>query len=159
MAGKKIFSFLICLSFPLVIGSIAGFLTRYEVDGTWFNLLKKPSFNPPNWLFAPVWTTLYILMGIGLFLIWNNSSGKIRKKAVFIFSLQMFLNFCWSVLFFYSQLIFASVIDIILLWICICWMILVFKQIKPVAGYLQVPYLAWVSFASVLDISIWILNR
>lgn len=159
MTGKKILSFLICLFIPLLIGSFAGFITRYEVDGSWFNLLKKPSFNPPNWLFGPVWTTLYILMGIGLFLIWNNSSGEIRKKAVLVFSLQLVLNFCWSVLFFYSKMIFASVIDIILLWICICWMIFLFKQIKPTAGYLQLPYLAWVSFASVLDISIWILNR
>ena len=159
MKRKKLLTFLICISIPLLVGGISGVLTKYEVDGTWFNLLRKPSFNPPNWLFAPVWTTLYLLMGIGLYLVWNTASGEIRKKAVLVFSVQLLLNFFWSILFFYAHRVLASVIDILLLWICICWMVLVFKQIKPIAGYLQLPYLAWVSFATVLDISIWVLNR
>jgi benzodiazapine receptor len=159
MRGKKILPFFICLFIPLLVGSFSGFLTRYEVNGTWFHLLKKPFFNPPNWLFAPVWTSLYLLMGVSLFIVWNNSSGVLRKRAVFVFSLQFFLNFCWSILFFYFHMLSASVIDIILLWMCIFWLISEFKEIKPIAGYLQLPYLLWVSFASVLDYSIWLLNR
>lgn len=158
MKNKKNLSFLICLLIPLIVGSFSGFITRYEVDGTWFNLLKKPSFNPPNWVFAPVWTTLYTLMGISLYIIWMNSFGEIRKKAVFVFSLQLLLNFLWSILFFYSHLILYGLFDIILLWICICWMIIKFTGIKPIAAYLQIPYLAWVGFASALNISILLLN-
>lgn len=159
MSGKKIVSFIACLLIPMLIGFFSSFLTRFEVDGTWFNLLKKPYFNPPNWLFAPVWTTLFLLMGIGLYFIWNSGFVEIRKKAILVFSIQLFLNFCWSILFFYSHLILASVIDILLLWISICYMIILFRRIKPIAGYLQIPYLAWVTFASVLDISIWFLNK
>jgi translocator protein len=159
MRSKKILSFLICLIIPLLIGGVSGFITRYEVDGTWFNLLQKPSFNPPNWLFGPVWTTLYVLMGIGLYICWNNSTGELRRKAVLVFSIQMLLNFLWSIFFFYAHMILLSVIDILVLWICILWMIRVFKNIKPIAGYLQLPYLAWVTFASVLDISIYLLNN
>lgn len=159
MTGKKILSFIICILIPLLTGGISGFITRMEVNGTWFNLLKKPFFNPPNWLFGPVWISLYFLMGIGLYLIWENSCGNIRKKAILIFSIQLFLNFCWSLLFFYFQMILLSVIDILLLWVFIFLMFKKFRKIKPIAGYLQLPYLAWVSFASILDISIWFLNR
>jgi benzodiazapine receptor len=159
MKGKKIGLFIICILIPIAIGAISGFITRNEMgNGGWFDSLTKPSFNPPNAVFGPVWTTLYLLMGISLYLIWNTPDNN-RTKALFIFALQLFFNFWWSLLFFYFHLLFASVIDIIALWICIIWMIIVFKRMKPLAAYLQLPYLAWVSFASALDISIWMLNR
>jgi benzodiazapine receptor len=159
MNGKKIAQLIICILIPLAIGAISGFITRNEMEnGGWFDSLIKPSFNPPNAVFAPVWTTLYILMGISLCMIWN-ATDDIREKALLIFSLQLFFNFWWSILFFHFHLLLASVIDILALWICIIWMIVAFRKIKPVAGYLQLPYLAWVSFASLLNISIWMLNR
>jgi benzodiazapine receptor len=160
MTGKKIVQLIICMLIPLLTGIIAGFITRNEmVNSGWFDLLNKPSFNPPDAVFGPVWTILYLLMGISLYMIWNSAATDHRKKALFIFGLQLFLNFCWSILFFYLHMVFGSVINILVLWICIIWMIIAFKKIKPVAGYLQLPYLAWVSFASVLDISIFIINN
>jgi benzodiazapine receptor len=156
MKGKKIILFIVSILIPLAIGSISGLITRNEMEqGGWFDSLLKPSFNPPNTVFAPVWITLYTLMGISLYLIWNGAEGK---KGLIIFGVQLFFNFWWSILFFHFHLLLASVIDIILLWVCIIWMILAFKEIKPVAGYLQLPYLVWVSFAGVLNISIWMLN-
>ncbi len=159
MNKKNILQLISCILIPLLIGGVSGYITRNEVgDGAWFNSLIKPSFNPPNAVFGPVWTALYILMGISSYLIWSNSNGEKRKKAMLIFGLQLFLNFWWSILFFYFHQLLFSVIDIVVLWGCILWMIVVFKKIKPLAAYLQLPYLAWVTFASVLDISIWLLN-
>jgi benzodiazapine receptor len=159
MKAKKIGQLISCILIPIVIGGTSGFITRNEIrNGSWFDLLLKPTFNPPNLVFGPVWTTLYILMGISLYLIWNTNDEN-RKKALFIFGLQLFFNFWWSMLFFYFHLLFASVIDILALWICIIWMIVVFKKIKPAAAYLQLPYLAWITFAMALDVSIWMLNH
>lgn len=158
MKGKKIVRLIICILIPIAIGTIAGLITRDEMEnGGWFDSLIKPSFNPPNAVFGPVWTTLYTLMGISLYLIWNVNDNN-REKALLIFGLQLFFNFWWSILFFHFHLLLASVIDILVLWISIIWMIVAFKRIKPAAGYLQLPYLIWVCFASVLDISIWLLN-
>jgi benzodiazapine receptor len=160
MKGKKVIQLIICILIPLLTGGIAGFITRNEmVNSGWFDLLNKPSFNPPDAVFGPVWTILYLLMGISLYMIWDSAANDHRKKALLVFGLQLFLNFCWSILFFYLHMVFGSVINILVLWICIIWMIISFKRIKPVAGYLQLPYLAWVSFASVLDISIFIINN
>ena len=160
MKWKNTFQLIVCILIPLLIGGLSGFITRNEMgNGTWFGSLVKPSFNPPNYVFGPVWTTLYILMGISLYLVWTNSVDYIRKKAVFIFGLQLFFNFWWSILFFKFHMLAASVADILALWITIIWMIREFKKIKSITAYLQFPYLAWVSFASVLNASIWLLNR
>lgn len=159
MKAKKIVQLIGCILVPLIIGAISGFFTRNEiVSGSWFEYLNKPFFNPPNYVFGPVWTVLYILMGVSLFLIWR-SEATTKKKALFVFGLQLFLNFWWSILFFCFHLIFVSIVDILFLWACIIWMIVLFKKIHPLAAYLQIPYFAWVSFASLLDISIWIMNR
>lgn len=159
MKGKKIIHLIICILIPVAIGAISGFITKNEMgNGSWFDALIKPSFNPPNSIFGPVWTTLYILMGISLYLITSSSEGNNRKKAVLIFCLQLFFNFWWSILFFKFHMLFASVADILAVWISVTWMIIAFKKIKPVAAYLQFPYIAWVSFASVLNIAIAFLN-
>ncbi len=158
MTLKQLPTLLICIAIPLVIGSISGFATAREVGG-WFRLLQKPTFNPPSYLFAPVWTTLYALMGISLYLIWSSPKNAARSKALQIFSLQLFLNFSWSILFFSFHLLFVAVLDILLLWLSIFYMIVLFKKIKPLAAYLNVPYLLWVSFATVLNIAIWWLNK
>lgn len=158
MKAKRIIQLITCILIPLFIGGISGYLTADESNGTWYTSLNKPSFNPPNKVFGPVWSVLYILMGISLYLVWINSNGGLRKKAITLFGIQLFLNFWWSILFFHFHFILASVIDIVVLWFCILWMILVFHQIKPISGYLQVPYIIWVSFASMLNISIWLLN-
>lgn len=152
---KLIFS----LVLPLAIGGASGYLVSGEMNGNWFNTLAKPAFNPPNYLFGPVWTALYILMGVSLFLIWNTPKTALRQKALIVFGVQLFFNFWWSILFFSLHKIFLSVIDILLIWFLIIFMITLFKKVKPVAAYLQIPYLLWVTFATVLDISICYLNR
>jgi benzodiazapine receptor len=152
---KLIFSLVI----PLTIGGVSGYLVKNQMNGEWFNTLAKPSFNPPNYLFGPVWTELYVLMGVSMFLIWNTPKNELRQKALTVFGVQLFLNFWWSNLFFSFHTIFLSVVDILLMWFLIIYMITLFKKIKPVAAYLQLPYLFWVTFATVLNISIWYLNR
>jgi tryptophan-rich sensory protein len=157
MNTRKIFTALICISIPILVGAVAGIATATGVD-SWYADLNKPSFNPPNWVFAPVWTTLYTLMGVSLFMIVNRAKGRDRLLAVGVFTIQLLFNFAWSFLFFYFHWIGIALIDIIVLWISIAWMIHVFRKIYPAAGYLQVPYLFWVSFATVLNASIWLLN-
>jgi len=152
---KLIFS----LALPLAIGGISSYLVRNEMDGDWFNTLAKPPFNPPSYLFGSVWTALYILMGVSMFLIWNTPKTKLRQKALAIFGIQLFFNFWWSILFFSFHTIFLSVVNILVMWFLIIFMITLFKKIKPVTAYLQIPYLLWVTFATVLNISIWYLNR
>jgi len=152
------FKLVVSLALPLGLGSIARILTTKEIAG-WYALLNKPSFNPPSYLFGPVWTALYVLMGVSMFLIWNTPKTGLRQKALAIFGIQLFFNFWWSISFFFFHAVFLSVIDILIMWFLIIYMILLFKKIKPVAAYLQIPYLIWVTFATVLNISILYLNR
>jgi tryptophan-rich sensory protein len=154
---KKALVFILCLALPLAVGSLSGFATVTGID-SWYSTVNKPSFNPPNWLFAPVWTTLYALMGLSLYLVWQSPESQIRKNALIIFGIQLFLNFCWSFLFFYFESPGLAVIEIVFLWVSILMMIFYFIKVKPLAGYLQIPYLLWVSFASILNASIWYLN-
>lgn len=153
----NITALIVCLTIPLSVGGISAFATASSVK-TWFVTLQKPSFNPPNRLFAPVWTVLYILMGVSLYLIWQLPPAEMRTNAITIFAIQLLLNFAWSFIFFYFRKITPALIDIILLWIAIIGMITVFFQLSPVAAYLQIPYLLWVSFATVLNGAIRKLN-
>ncbi len=148
---------ILCISIPLLVGGISGFATATSITD-WYVNINKPSFNPPNYLFGPVWTTLYILMGISLFMIVQSSNSELRKKALIIFSIQLFLNFCWSFIFFKFQLLGVAFVEIILMWISILTMIILFYEINKNAALMQIPYLLWVSFASVLNGSIWFLN-
>lgn len=147
----------LCIILTLSIGSISGVATASGIN-TWFYDLNKPFFNPPSYLFGPVWTFLYILMGVSLFLILQTQKKYLLKKAVTIFTIQLVLNFLWSFIFFKFQLLGASFIEIMILWICILQMILVFYKINKMAAFMQIPYLMWVSFASVLNGAIWWLN-
>ena len=150
--------FLISILLPLSLGAIAGMFTSQSVP-EWYATLNRPSFNPPNWIFGPVWTTLYILMGISFFLIWKQEASKVRKRAILIFLLQLLLNIAWSFIFFYFNMIGLALVEIILLWISIVMMLVVFYKIKPIASYINIPYLLWVTFATVLNASYYFLNR
>lgn len=141
---RLIFSILICL----LAGAIGSIFTANTIP-TWYAGLVKPSFNPPNWIFMPVWTTLYILMGIALYYAW-----KARK----IFYVQLGLNMLWSILFFGLRNPLFALIDIILLWFAIFLTMLNFYKISKKAFYLMVPYLLWVSFAAALNLFIVTLN-
>jgi benzodiazapine receptor len=154
---RKIFLFIVCLVVPLTIGAISGIANSSGLKDWYFNL-NKPSFNPPNYLFGPVWSFLYLLMGVSFYLILQETKSPIRKKAISIFILQLFLNFLWSFLFFKFQLLGLAFIEILLIWLSILWMILEFKKLNKTAAYLQIPYLLWVSFASLLNGTIWWIN-
>lgn len=154
---NKYFKLALCITLPLLVGGISGFATANSIND-WYLHINKPSFNPPNYLFGPVWTTLYILMGISFYMILQKASHEIRKKAVNIFSIQLLLNFCWSFIFFNFQLPGFAFIEIIMMWISILMMIINFYKINKTAALLQIPYLMWVSFASILNGSIWYLN-
>lgn len=152
--GKLIISIVL----PLALGAIAGMFTSQSVP-EWYETLNRPTFNPPNWIFGPVWSTLYVIMGISLFLIWKQEVSKERNFAILIFLIQLLLNFGWSFIFFYFNMIGFALIEIILLWFSIIIMLLLFYKIKPIASYINIPYLLWVTFATVLNASYYFLNK
>jgi tryptophan-rich sensory protein len=152
--GKLVASLLL----PLAIGGIAGIFTSEAIPG-WYATLYQPSFNPPNWVFGPVWTTLYIILGISLFMIWKLEAGKQRKQAILIFMAQLLLNFGWSFFFFYFKMIGVALLDIFALWIMIIVMLVHFYKLKPIAAYINIPYLVWVTFATALNLAYFFLNR
>jgi len=149
---------IISILVPLLVGAISGFFTSSGVNG-WYATANKPWFNPPNWIFAPVWTALYILMGIALFLVWKSGAEKtIKQTAIILFAIQLTLNFFWSFIFFKLQLPGWAFAEIILMWITIFITILWFGKISSAAAWLLVPYICWVSFASILNYAVWKLN-
>ena len=158
MKANQIIKLVTSLLLPLAIGGIAGVFTREAIPG-WYASLNQPSFNPPNFVFGPVWSTLYIIMGISLFLIWKLPASKQRNQAILIFMVQLFLNFCWSFIFFYFKMIGLALLDILVLWITIIFMLVRFYVIKPVAAYINIPYLLWVTFATALNMAYFFLNR
>lgn len=144
----------------LAIGYFSGMVTRSSI-ATWYPTLIKPSFNPPNWIFAPVWSMLYVMMGVAAGMVWNKIEfdKEVVKKALMVFSVQLALNALWSFLFFGLMNPMLAGLEIIILWLMIYETYLQFAKINKIAGYLLLPYLAWVSFATVLNVSIWWLNR
>lgn len=147
---------IISLLLPQVAGGLGAFFTLSSVQ-SWFLTLNKPSWNPPSWLFGPVWTTLYVLMGIACFLIWK-SNHPLKKQALTLYFLQLVLNFLWSPAFFGAQNPLLGLVVILPMWACILACILTFRQINTWAAALLVPYLLWVTFATALNASIWSLN-
>ena len=143
---------------PLVVGGLSGFATAKGVE-TWYPTLIKPSFNPPAWIFGPVWTVLYILMGVAAFLVWRQGlEADGVKRALALFLVQLGLNGLWSILFFGLQRPGWALVEIVVLWVAIVVTLRAFWRVSPAAGWLLVPYLAWVSFATVLNGSLWMLN-
>lgn len=139
----------------------AGLLgTLFTLDSitTWYQFLNKPEFSPPNWLFGPVWTLLYTLMGISIFLIYEAKTSQPKTLAYTFFGIQLGLNALWSIIFFGLQQPVIAFINIILMWIFIILSIIYFYKINKTASLLLIPYLAWVSFASVLNYFIIALN-
>lgn len=149
---------LISIAIPLLVGFIGSFFTSVSVK-TWYPTLAKPFFNPPNWLFAPVWTTLFILIGISFYLVWSKGFGNNKFLVIGIFAINLLLNLSWSLLFFSLKNPFLAFVDIIILWLVILGNILVFYNISKPAGILLIPYFLWVSFATVLNYYIYVLNR
>ena len=157
---NKITRILVVVVTCLAIGYFSGMVTRSAIT-TWYPTLVKPSFNPPNWIFAPVWSMLYIMMGVAAGLVWNriNHKKEVVKNALIFFAVQLGLNALWSFLFFGLKNPMLAGIEIVILWLMIYETYTKFAKINSIAGYLLLPYLLWVSFAMVLNGSIWWLNR
>ena len=149
----------VSIAVPVVVGGLSGFATASGVE-TWYPTLIKPSFNPPSWVFGPVWTVLYILMGVAAFLVWRKGlETEGVKRALALFAVQLALNGLWSILFFGLQQPGLAFGEILILWLAIVLTFRAFRTVEPAAGWLLIPYLAWVSFAAVLNGSLWMLNR
>ena len=147
---------IVSLLLPQIAGGLGAFFTLSSVQ-SWYATLNKPSWNPPSWLFGPVWTTLYVLMGIACFLIWKSEYPR-KKQVLTLYFLQLFLNFLWSPAFFGAQNPMLGIFVILPLWGCILACIFFFRKINTWAAVLMIPYLIWVSFATVLNATIWWLN-
>ncbi len=151
---KLVVSIVICQTAG-IIGSL--FTTPYIP--TWYATLVKPDFNPPSWVFGPVWTTLYLLMGIALFLVWKNGfKNKNVPVAMAIFGVQLILNTAWSIIFFRLQNPGLAFIEMVFLWASILASMIYFYKVSKIASWLLLPYILWVSFAGVLNMNIWLLN-
>ena len=150
------------LIIAIVVSELAGIVgSVFTVSAipNWYAGLVKPALNPPSWVFGPVWTTLYALMGVAAFLVWKNDwEKKAVKTTLGVFGIQLFLNATWSIIFFGLHNPGWASVDIVALWLAIVWTMVVFSKISKPAAYLLVPYLLWVSFASYLNYSIWVLN-
>lgn len=156
----RTFKILVMIVTCVVIGAVAGLLTQEGVD-TWYKTIEKPSFNPPNWIFAPVWSTLYVMMGIAAGLVWHEMDRQKEtvKKGLTFFAIQLGLNVLWSFIFFGLHNPMLALIEIIILWLMIYETFVQFNKVNKIAGLLFIPYLLWVTFATTLTASIWWLNR
>lgn len=148
---KLLLSIIICQ----LAGVVGAIFTTPQIKG-WYSGLNKPSFNPPSWIFGPVWTTLFILMGVSLYLVWIKGDKTIKARNMF--ALQLVLNMFWSIIFFHYQSPGIAFAELILLWLVIILTIIKFYKFSKPAAYLLFPYILWVSFAGVLNYFIWILN-
>lgn len=147
-----------CVLFCELTGVISALLSNTQ-NNVWFDSLVKPSWNPPGNVFAPVWTSLYLLMGIALWLVWfDKPDGKSKTPAVTVFAIQLFCNFLWSILFFRMQSPILAFIDISVMIVLIATTIILFARHSKIAAYLLIPYLMWVLFAAYLNWTIWMLN-
>ncbi len=138
---------------------IAGALTAAAGDSPWYDALEKPPFNPPPWLFGPVWTALYALMGIAAFLVWRAGTDRPEvKRALGLFAAQLVLNGIWTPVFFGAESIVGGAVVIVTLLVVLALTVRAFFRVSRVAAWLLVPYLLWVGFAALLNLSIWGLN-
>lgn len=149
--------FLISLLIPLAVGGISGFITRNAMNI--YEQIKSPPLAPPSWVFPVVWSILYVLMGVSLYLIWNSGAAyQDKRRAIILFALQLAFNFIWSPIFFISKNFFASFAVLVIIWIFTLLMIISFYRISKPAGLLQIPYLIWLTFAGYLNFAIYLLN-
>ena len=141
------------------LAGIIGSIFTISAIPNWYTTLTKPTLNPPSWIFGPVWTTLYALMGTAAFLVWKKGLDRADvRKALFVFGLQLLLNATWSIIFFGLQSPGWAFVNVILMWLAIIWTMILFYKISKISTWLLVPYILWVSFAMYLNYSIWMLN-
>ncbi len=155
---KQTKSYIIGILIPVAVGGLAAFLTRNSMDI--YSKIEKPPLSPPGILFPIVWTILYVLMGIGSTIIYNNPiKGEQSKNALTVYGVQLLVNFFWSILFFNLEAYLFSFVWLVVMWLLIILMIVLFSKINKAAAYLQIPYLLWVTFAGYLNLMIYLLNK
>lgn len=149
---------LVCIAIPLLVGGIAGLLTRTGTQA--YAVMTKPPLSPPGILFPIVWTILYTLMGISSYLIWTKADDSVHSsKAKNLYFYQLVVNFLWPFFFFNFQWYFFSFLWILLLWSLVFAMIRAFFEISKAAAYINLPYLLWLTFAAYLNFGVWLINR
>ncbi|OHB24989.1 MAG: TspO protein [Parcubacteria group bacterium RIFOXYD2_FULL_52_8] len=153
------FKLIITIGASLAAGAVGSLFTTPAIQSGWYAELVKPVMNPPAWVFGPVWTLLFVLMGIAAFLVWKKGFERREVKiALVIFDVQLLLNVLWSVIFFGLRNPGGALVEIVFLWLAILATIIVFAKISRPAAWLLVPYILWVSFAVYLNYAIWTLN-
>ena len=159
MLMNKIILLVASIIICLLAGVIGSFFTATGPD-SWYAGIQKPVFNPPNWIFGPVWTVLFILMGVSLFMVWSQgTSNPLVRHALLLFGAQLVLNIIWSALFFGLESPLFAFLEILVLWVVILLVIISFFKVSKPAAYLLLPYIAWVSFAAILNFAILIINK
>ncbi len=146
-----------CLIACLAAGGLGLIFTRPAVSG-WYAALNKPSFNPPDWVFGPVWTVLYVLMAVAAWMVWRVRKSRPVSLALGLFGVQLVLNAAWSLIFFGLHAPVAAMLELALLWVAVAMTLVLFWRTARPAGVLLLPYMAWVSFAAVLSAAIAVLN-
>jgi tryptophan-rich sensory protein len=157
MRTRDLVGFIAILALCLAASAVGGAATASSV-GTWYQTLAKPAFNPPNWIFAPVWTALYFMMAIAAWRVWRRDGLTGARAEATLFALQLVLNMVWSILFFGLRSTGAAMVEIFVLLLAILATTVVFWQRDRVAGMLFIPYAVWVAFAAVLNVALWRLN-
>ena len=151
--------FFLSIAIPLAVGFTSSLFT-ITGTGSWYQEISKPTWNPPNWIFGPVWTTLYVLMGIALYLVWKDDRvSRIKDTALLLFVFQLIFNFSWSYIFFDRHQIGLAFAEILILLALIILTIISFSRVNKLAAWLLVPYVSWVSFAAILNYTIWQMNK
>lgn len=156
---RSVATLVVFLAACFAAAGIGGLFTGPQVaPGEWYDTLAKPFFTPPSWLFGPVWTVLYAAMAVAGWLVWRERRRTNVRPALVLFGAQLFLNLMWSIVFFGFEAPGLGLVEIVVLWISIALTIVVFMRVSRVAGWLLVPYIAWVTFATFLNAGIWLLN-
>lgn len=154
LPARSVLALLVCLALSAGAAVMGGLFP----PGEWYASLRKPAWNPPNWIFGPVWTVLYIAMAVAAWLVWQRGGLSGQRKALSLFLTQLLFNALWSPLFFGLRNPALALVDILLLWLALLGTTVAFWKARPIAGALMVPYLAWVSFATALNLALWNLN-
>lgn len=155
--GTRWIGLLLFISVCLAAGGLGAIATTPEING-WYRTIAKPAWNPPDWVFGPVWTTLFVMMGLAAWLVWKPSGFRAAYLPLTLFALQLALNIAWSWIFFGMHQIGWAFVEIVTLWVTILATNIAFFRRSKGAGFLLVPYLAWVTFASVLNFTVWRMN-
>ncbi len=158
MKSKDVIKLIVSVGVPLLAGGVGGLVTTPAIS-TWYATLNKPWFTPPDWLFGPVWTLLYVLMGLALFLVWRSPRSRTRDIGIALFAVQLAVNIFWSFAFFGLENTLYGVLTIIPLWVLIAATIFQFYKVSKGAAFLMVPYILWVSIATALNTAVYLLNR